>query len=114
MGAATGDGCEHIHRSARIDELDIVRVPACDGYGIPFRMVSRPTWYPVPRGVVSQHGILREYNRLYDVSTNICAATGPTLPHLRRDWAHPSHICAATGPTLPHLRRDSPCVDRSS
>jgi hypothetical protein len=78
MGAATGDGCEHIHRNARVDELDIVRVPACDGYGIPCRMVSRPTWYPVPRGVVSQHGILREYNRLYDVSTNICAATGPT------------------------------------
>ncbi len=22
-------------------------------------------------------------------------------PHLRRDWAHPSHICAGTGPKLP-------------
>ena len=26
----------------------------------------------------------------------ICTGTGPILPHLRRDWAHP----------LPHLRRD--------
>ena len=43
---------------------------------------------------------------------------GSPLPHLRRDWAHPSHICAGTGrtpatsapglgPPLPHLRRDS-------
>ena len=24
---------------------------------------------------------------------------GSRLPHLRRDWAHPSHICAGTGPT---------------
>jgi hypothetical protein len=42
---------------------------------------------------------------------------GSPLPHLRRDWARPSHICAGTGlppPTsapglgspLPHLRRD--------
>ncbi len=41
----------------------------------------------------------------------------PLVPHLRRDWAHPSHICAGTGLTpstsapglgspLPHLHRD--------
>jgi hypothetical protein len=47
---------------------------------------------------------------------------GSPLPHLRRDWAHPSHIRAGTGltpptsapglgPSLPHLRRDwaHPC-----
>jgi hypothetical protein len=43
--------------------------------------------------------------------------TGPTLPHLHRDWARPCHICTGTGlapPTsapglgspLPHLHRD--------
>ena len=31
------------------------------------------------------------------------------LPHLRHDWAHPSHICAATG----RLRRDRVHVKRS-
>jgi hypothetical protein len=27
---------------------------------------------------------------------HICGGTGSPLPHLHRDWAHPSHICAAT------------------
>jgi hypothetical protein len=32
---------------------------------------------------------------------------GSLPPHLRRDWAHPSHICTGTGRSPPpHLRRD--------
>jgi hypothetical protein len=30
---------------------------------------------------------------------------GSPPPHLRRDWAHPSHICAGTGPDSPSGRR---------
>ena len=53
---------------------------------------------------------------------HICTGTASTLPHLHRDWAHPTHICAGTGlhcatsaPELglscPHLQRDwaRPC-----
>ena len=49
---------------------------------------------------------------------------GPPLPHLHRDWAHPSHICTGTGPApptfapglgppLPHLHGDRPACSRT-
>jgi hypothetical protein len=48
---------------------------------------------------------------------HICTGTASTVPHLHREWAHPTHICAGTGlhcatsapglgPPLPHLHRN--------